>query len=64
MVLLRAQLSSWDTRGRCHVLNEVTLFLGGGVDGRTSSSLGLGAAAGGGPGTSENRAEGGHGELL
>jgi len=43
-------------------LDEVTLFLGGGVDGGSSGGLGLGATTGGGPGTSEDRAESGHGE--
>lgn len=47
-----------------HILDEVTLFLGGGVDRRALGGLGLGTAAGGSPGASEDCAESSHGELL
>lgn len=44
------------------VLDEVLLILGGGVDGRTLSGLGLLTTGNGEPGTGEHAAEGGHGE--
>lgn len=46
------------------ILDEVLLILGGGVDGRTLSGLGLLTTGNGEPGTGEHTAEGGHGELL
>lgn len=46
------------------ILDEVLLILGGGVDGRTLSGLGLLTTGNGEPGTGEHAAEGGHGELL
>lgn len=46
-----------------HVLDEVTLFLGGGVDRGTGGGLGLGATAHGEVGTGKHGAENSHGEL-
>lgn len=47
-----------------HVLDEITLLLGLGVDRGTSGGLGLVTAAGSGPRASEHRSEDTHGELL
>lgn len=46
-----------------HILNEVLLILGGSVDGGTLGGLGLLTTTSGQPGTGEDAAEGGHGEL-
>lgn len=46
------------------ILDEVLLILGGGVDGGTLSGLGLFTTGHGKPGTGEDAAEGGHGELM
>lgn len=46
------------------ILDEVLLILGGGVDGRTLSGLGLLTTGHGEPGTGEDAAEGGHSELM
>lgn len=46
------------------ILDEVLLILGGGVDGRTLSGLGLLTAGHGEPGTGKHAAESGHGELM
>ena len=46
-----------------HVLDEVTLFLRGGVDRGTGGGLGLGATAQGEVGTGKHGAEDSHGEL-
>ena len=61
-----SQGSGWARarRNSMHILDEVLLVLGGGVDGGTLGGLGLLTAAGSEPGTSEDAAEGGHGELL
>jgi hypothetical protein len=47
-----------------NILDEVLLILGRSVDGRTLEGLGLLTTASGQPGTSEDCAEGSHGELL
>lgn len=47
-----------------NILDEVLLILGGGIDGGTLSGLGLRTTTSGQPGTGEDAAEGGHGELL
>jgi len=47
-----------------NILDEVLLVLGRSVDGRTLDGLGLLTATSGKPGTGEDAAEGGHGELL
>lgn len=46
------------------ILDEVLLILGGGVDGRTLSGLGLLTTGNGEPRAGEHAAEGSHGELL
>lgn len=55
--------SYWTNPPAGHVLDEVTLFLGGGVDGGTSGGLGLGATAHGKVRAGEQGAEDSHGEL-
>jgi hypothetical protein len=49
---------------RQHILDEVALLLGRGVDGGTSGGLGLGATTHGEVGAGEHCAEDGHGELV
>lgn len=54
---------TWEIDSSMHILDEVTLVLGGSVDWRTSSGLGLAAATGGSVGTTEDSAKGGNGKL-